>query len=100
MPRKRNTTWLADSCLESSLYVLQRLQIGISKTYMLHIYFGQHHKNWAFCHNSCICNTSISPTAGEDFTSSAEIVTFNPGASVSITILDDDIREEIETFKV
>ena len=45
----------------------------------------------------------MSPTAGEDFTTSAEIVTFSPGVvslSVLITILDDDIREEIETFKV
>ena len=61
---------------------------------MLHmLYSGQYHKN------CCI----LSPTAGEDFTTSAEIVTFNPGvvsATVSITILDDDIREEIETFKV
>jgi hypothetical protein len=44
-----------------------------------------------------------SATAGEDFESVTDTVTFNPGvfsASVSVAIVNDDIREAMETFQV
>ena len=46
---------------------------------------------------------NILPKAGEDFESVTDTVTFNPGvlsASVSVAIVNDDIREAMETFQV